>query len=314
MRRHTQRSLDSSKGQAGCHDLWFEPNGSRRIRLLRLFDHRTNACATLVFCARRYMIKPAFRIAFLQVAPIPGDLAHNRRAIEAAIFRAAQEGATWLITPELAVCGYTFTDTIGTSWILPQPDPWVSDLCRQIARLRVTLFLSHPERDRQTNRLYNSLFIITPDGRITAAHRKINTLQVGSESWSSPGDHAQPIAIAPVGPVGLLICADAYSPAIAQSLKAQGARLLVSSAAWAPGLHGPDGEWERCTTDTGLPLLVCNRTGPDRTLNFTKAESVVAKEGQRLISMQADRATLFLVDWDPGEATLVSSQFHQISL
>lgn len=260
------------------------------------------------------MIRPALRIALLHLAPVPGDLANNRRAIETAIVRAAQQGATWIITPELAVCGYTFADTLGTSWIQPQPDPWVSDLCRHVARLRITLFLSHPERDQKTDRLYNSLFVITPDGRIVSAHRKINALQVGSESWSSPGNRAQPIAIAPLGPVGLLICADAFSPAIAHNLKAQGARLLVSSAAWAPGLHGPNGEWERCTKDTGLPLLVCNRTGPDRTLNFTKAESVVAKDGRRLLSLQADHAALFLIDWDLDAQTLASSQFQQINL
>ena len=260
------------------------------------------------------MIRPAFRIALLHLAPVPGDLVNNRRAIEAAIVRAAEQGATWIITPELAVCGYTFADTLGTSWIQPQPDPWVSNLCRHVARLRVTLFLSHPERDSKTDRLYNSLFVVTPDGRIVVAHRKINTLRVGSESWSSPGDHAQPIAIAPVGLVGLLICADAFSPAIAQTLKAHGARLLVSSAAWAPGLHGPNGEWERCTKDTGLPLVVCNRTGPDRTLNFTKAESVVAKDGRRLLSLQADHTTIFLIDWDLDAHTLASTQFQQIDL
>jgi predicted amidohydrolase len=112
----------------------------------------------------------------------------------------------------------------------------------------------------------------------------------------------------------LLICADAFSPAIAQSHKAQGARFLLSSAAWAPGLHGPNGEWERCTNDTGLPLIVCNRTGPDRTLNFTKAESVIAQDGRRLLSLQSDRAALFIVDWDLAAQTLASTRFRRIDL
>lgn len=260
------------------------------------------------------MIRPTLRIAFLHLAPVSGDLAANRRAIEAAVVRAAQHGAKWILTPELAVCGYTFADTLGTSWIQSQPDPWVAGLCRQIARLRVTLFLSHPERDYNTDKLYNSLLVITPDGRLLASHRKINTLKVGSESWSSPGDQAHSIMVSPVGAVGLLICADAFSPGISQSLKAQGSQLLVSSAAWAPGLHGPNGEWEQCTKDTGLPLLVCNRTGPDRTLNFTKAESVVAKDGRRLLSLRSDQAALFLIEWDLAAQTLASTKFQQINL
>ena len=130
--------------------------------------------------------------------------------------------------------------TLGTDWIEPQPDQWVSSLCRLMAQLRVTLFLSHPERDSKTDTLYNSLFVITADGCIIGSHRKINALRVGSEAWSTPGHRAEPIALSPVGHVGLLICADAYTPAIANNLKAHGAQILVSSAAWAPGLHGPE--------------------------------------------------------------------------
>jgi predicted amidohydrolase len=51
------------------------------------------------------MIRPTFGIAFLYLAPAPGDLVANRRAIEGGIIRAARQGAKWILTPELAVCG-----------------------------------------------------------------------------------------------------------------------------------------------------------------------------------------------------------------
>ncbi len=254
------------------------------------------------------------RIAVLHLAPVPGAFSRNRRLIEHAIGLAAEAGAVWILTPELVVCGYGFADRFGTAWIKPQPDDWMSKICRLAARLRVTVFLSHPERDRQSHRLYNSLFVITPDGRLTGTHRKINTLRVGSEAWSSPGTEAVVCSVAPFGPIGLLICADAFSPDIAKSLKAQGATVLVSSAAWAPGLHGPNGEWERCTTDTGLPLFVCNRTGPDHTLDFRQAESVVAHGGRRLLSLASEQSSVFLIDWNVKTGTLASPRYRQIRL
>lgn len=73
---------------------------------------------------RAIMSTPSLRIALLHLAPIPGDLAHNRRLVETAIATAAGLGAAWIITPELCICGYSFADQIGTEWILPQPDPW----------------------------------------------------------------------------------------------------------------------------------------------------------------------------------------------
>ena len=141
----------------------------------------------------------------------------------------------------------------------------------------------------------HSVFVIAADGTILGTHRKINTLRGGTEAWSSPGDRVTPIPAEPFRRVGILICADAYSPGIAQSLQAQGAQLLVSSAAWAPGLHGPDGEWERCTRDTGLPLFVCNRTGPDRTLDFPEAESAIVKDGERLLAFRSKRSAIFTI-------------------
>lgn len=238
------------------------------------------------------------RLALLHLAPVVGDLAHNRRLVERAVAAAAEPGATWLITPELCITGYAFADAIGTDWIGEAPDAWTARLCRQVARLGVTVFLSHPERDPGTAALHNPVLVIAPDGRILGTHRKINTLPVGSEAWSTPGGLAAPIVVPPVGAVGIMVCADAYAPWIAKRLHAQGARLLVSAAAWAPGLHGPSGEWEQCTRDTGLPLLVCNRTGRDRVLDFTLGESVIVKDGERLLALQAPGSTVFTVDWD----------------
>jgi predicted amidohydrolase len=254
------------------------------------------------------------RVALLHLAPKPGALAHNRRLIERGIAAAADRGAAWVLTPELGVCGYTFADRIGTGWILPQPDGWVQGLCRLAARRCLTLFLSHPERDPRSGRLYNSLFVITPDGALGGRHRKVNTLRVGSESWSTPGEEMTAVVVPPIGAVGLLICADAYSPEHCRSLKARGVRLLVSAAAWAPGHHGPNGEWERCTGDTGAPLFVCNRTGPDRTLDFTAAESIVARDGARLLSLRSDRSAVFLLDWDLAARTLAAPGYRTVPL
>ena len=112
------------------------------------------------------------RIAMLHLAPIPGDLTRNRRLVETAVTAAARLGATWIITPELIVTGYTFADSIGTKWILPQPDSWMTHMSQLAARLRVTLFLSCPEQDRTSHKLYNSLFAIAANGTLVGTHRK----------------------------------------------------------------------------------------------------------------------------------------------
>jgi len=245
----------------------------------------------------------SLRMAFLHLAPIPGDLEGNRALVESAITYAAREGADWIITPELCVCGYSFTDIIGTDWIRPQPGRWMQGICRSAARLGVTLFLSHPERDPETNKLYNSVFVIGPDGFVCGRHRKLRTLKTGAEAWSSPGEKVVPITAPPLEKVGVLICADVYGSEIAGKMKDQGAEILVSSAAWNPGLHGPSGEWERRSLETGLPLVVCNRTGKDLVLDFRNAESVVAWRGQRLHTFKSEQSAIFFLDWASHKET-----------
>jgi 5-aminopentanamidase len=235
------------------------------------------------------------RIAFLHLAPTPGALEQNRQLVETALAAAADAGAEWVITPELVTTGYEFAEHLGTDWIESQPDHWVQGIAALALRRRLTVFLSVPERVGE--KLYNSMIAIDRRGRIAGRHRKINALRVGAESWSTPGETISPVDIDGFGLVGMLICADAFTPVIAASLADQEARALVSSAAWGPGLHGPNGEWEAVSQATSLPVFVCNRTGQERQIDFTIAQSVVANRGRRVVSFTAPRNAIFWVDW-----------------
>jgi len=238
------------------------------------------------------------RIAFLHLSPVPGEFSANRDRIRRGIEAAADKGARWILTPELATCGYTFTNNHGLDWIAPAPDPWCTGIGDMAAQRGVSVFLATPERDRETDILYNSLLVFDGVRGFVGSHRKVKPLRVGSEAWSSPGTVATVLPIDDFGPVGLLICADACAIDLADEMKRRGARALVSSANWSQGMHGPTGEWEAITARTGLPLFVCNRTGQDGGMPFTSAETVVAAGGCRHLSFSSPDASLVLVDWD----------------
>ena len=243
--------------------------------------------------------------------PMVGNLAHNCRLLEIAIDTAADKGAQWLIAPELCLCGYHFVSRIGTSWVAPYTEDKCIHTVRQAAaRRRMTVFLSHPERDSQTGKLHNTVIVIGDDGTIVGTQRKIHVIPQ-CEGWSSPGTASTPIAL-PSVVVGILICADAYTPPLAKNLKDQGAQLLISSAAWGPCPHGPDGAWEARSRETGLPLFVCNRTGAEDGISFHDAESVVIKDGKRLLAFRGHESALLLIDWDYHAQTMASDGYKQV--
>jgi N-carbamoylputrescine amidase len=213
----------------------------------------------------------------------------------------------------MCISGYLFADKIGTDWIRPQPDDWMRSFCQLVKQHPMTVFLSHPERDPKTDNLYNTVFVINPQGEIIGQHRKIKTLQ-GPEAWSSPGSECIPVSCDGVR-VGLLVCADSYRPDVPQELKKNGAQVLVSPAAWGPGGCAPAGEWEQRTVDTGLPIMVCNRSGKERAdLDFQEAVSVVAKDGVRLLSGFSGRSVVLTFDWDLDAMTLLSQDYHRTYL
>jgi N-carbamoylputrescine amidase len=236
----------------------------------------------------------SLRIAFLHLAPELGALDENRALIESGTRRAASLGAEWVLSGELVVPGYRFAELIGTQWIAAQPDKWLLRLAQLSADFGVASFVSHPERDATSGRLFNSLFVIGGDGRILGRHRKLHPTP-GSERWASPGELSPPVLVDGIH-VGLLVCADAYAAEPALRLRDAGAQLLVSSAAWWPGGWGPKGEWEARTRDTGLPMIVCNRTGRDGESQMSGAESVIVDRGRKLLAVRTPDSTVFVVD------------------
>jgi predicted amidohydrolase len=233
-------------------------------------------------------------VAFLHLAPELGALDHNRSLIEYGTRVAADSGADWVLSGELVVPGYRFEPLIGTNWIAEQPDSWMRRLARLSSDLGVVNFVSHPEREAVTGKMFNSLFVIGRNGQILGRQRKLDPTP-GSEDWSSAGEPGRPIPVDGIK-VGLLICADAYKALPALRLRDAGAHLLVSSAAWWPGEWGPKGEWEARTLDTDLSMIVGNRTGCDHESQLFSSESVVVDRGEKLLTLRAPESTVFIVD------------------
>ncbi|XUX00128.1 MAG: carbon-nitrogen hydrolase family protein [Dehalogenimonas sp.] len=252
------------------------------------------------------------RISFLHLEPRLGDLEYNRALIERGILKASSLGAEWVITPELALSGYFFSEVIGIDWIKPQPDDWTQKLC-QIAKDReLNLIIGQPERDLKSGLLYNSAFAIDSSGKITGKHRKVCVHPGPEEGWSTPGDGVEPISINGFK-VGILICADIYSPDLALQMKNRGAQLLICPAAWG-AKYGPGDRWEKRTAETGLPLWVCNRTGREKEVDWTGGESIVAKDGNRLLVHSGSDSCVLFFDWDMKTMESFGERFEIMSI
>lgn len=234
------------------------------------------------------------RLALLHMASVPGDFAANRAMLERGLAIAAQHGADVLLTPELALSGYEFRAVLGLDWIPTMPDPWLRNFGRKAGRLGITPVIGTPDRDADGN-LRNAMLVLGPDGNVVGSHWKINVIPDVVEGWAVPGTDTIPVDVHGI-PTGLLICADSYNAKNAAQAARLGARLLLSSAAWMPGEMGPQGIWEARTRETGLPLVVCNRTSIDPSSDASRSRSVGVINGVRTFSYHSAHSHVLLVD------------------
>ena len=244
------------------------------------------------------------RISLLHLALEAGDLQGNNELLERGIHTAAAAGSDWVFAPELCWAVDHGSDIIGTDWIDGQPDKWTTRICELARSLKLMVLFGHAERV-EAGKLYNSAFLVNQEGAVVGRHRKINT---HAETWASSGQSAQPIPWNGIK-IGILICADSYTSESARALRSKGAQMLVSPAAWAPGLYGPEGEWEQRTIETGLPLIVCNRNGKEATMTFCDAQSLVIKNGKRLLMHSSERSAVMTFQWDLDGMLPTSKQF-----
>lgn len=246
------------------------------------------------------LIKPAaqsIRIALLHFAPRYDDVSHNLAQLERLFFQAVELHADLILTPELAVSGYEFYKILGSEWIKTDGPAILAKFTQLARENHVALVLGSPSYAAESGKYYNAAIFIDEHGQVIGTHHKRLVLP-GAEAWSSPGTELKPV-VWRGHQIGLLICADAYPAHLAAELTRQGAEVLFSLAAWAPGLHGPEGEWEQRSQETGLPILVCNRTGQGALVNFEGSSSVIAAEGRRLAEYSDKKPAILTMDFNP---------------
>jgi len=234
------------------------------------------------------------RIVFLHLAPRYDNVQHNVALLETLFDEAVELRADLILTPELAVSGYEFYKLLGKEWIRTD-SPGILEKFSQLARKNhVALVLGCPSYEANSDQYHNAAIFIDEHGRVIGEHHKVLVLP-GAEGWSSPGAESKPVAWRG-HKIGLLICADAYPANLTAELAQQGADVLFSLAAWAPGFHGPGGEWEQRSKETGLCVFVCNRTGKGALVDFEGSSSVVVAGGRKVAEYADKRPAILTID------------------
>jgi predicted amidohydrolase len=179
------------------------------------------------------------RAACIQMRSTP-EIAPNIDAADALIRAAAEQGATFVATPEMTNLLDIRPGQARSKIKSEANEPCLMALSDLARSLRITLLIGSlavalPDDERFANRSY----LIGPDGEIRARYDKIHMfdVEIGDgqayrESKAYRAGRTATVADTPMGRIGMTICYDLRFPHLYRALGQAGAELITIPAAF----------------------------------------------------------------------------------
>lgn len=239
-----------------------------------------------------------------------GPLKRNITLLLEALEIAGQKGANWVVTPETSVQGYYFHRIDKMAKL--EPAFYMEKVREILNKYGMYLFLGCGEYVSEENCNYNTQTIIGPEGSVIGKHKKTHAYGQ-SEAWAACGTGYEVFEVEGIK-VAPLVCADAWYPETWQSLKEQGAELVVDVAAWPPTevCGNPLPRWLENTKNYQLPMILCNQTGLNPWMDMTVGQSVVIDRGELCLEYSGAPA-LLLFNWEE-KINKPASQTYEVVL
>ena len=276
----------------------------------------------------------AKRIALAQVNPTVGDLDGNAERIRSFTARAREAGASLVIFPELALCGYPPRDFLDMPEFVERCAAAAAALAREGDWSRgMAVAFGFPEKAEGAPPpgLYNAVALVE-GGRLAAVGRKslLPTYDVFDETrYFLPAGESTTAAGGPAGVrLGLSVCEDIWNdkrfwdqPRYARDpvaeLVAAGAGLVVNVSA-SPYALGKAALRERmlgaAARSHATPVAYVNQVGGNDSLVFDGGSMLVGRDGTVLARAPQFAEALLVADLDGERARVLSPDGGELPL
>jgi predicted amidohydrolase len=246
------------------------------------------------------------RVAAVQMCS-RDDLAGNLDQAAELVDEAAAAGAGWIALPE----NFAYLRREGTPFPCAQglDGDIVGFVAERAQHHRVWILGGSFPELAEGDRVYNTSFLVSPEGKVEAVYRKIHLFDVDlseqgggvfSESLTiAPGSDVV-VAKTPFGGVGLSICYDLRFPELYRAMSERGVRFLTVPAAFARET-GRD-HWElllraravECQAFVVAPAQWGNHS-PDRS---SHGRSLIVDPWGLVLAQAPDRPCVIVADCD----------------
>ncbi len=240
------------------------------------------------------------KVAYYQFNPRFGRSEAN---IAQCVNRLQELEADLVVLPELFASGYQFVSEMEVHEVAEARSggPTLDAMCG-LAREK-NFFVVGGFAEKEEDRLYNSAFLIGPEGLIDV-YRKSH-LFAEEKLWFTPGDTPYKIHDIGVAKIGIMICFDWIFPEVARSLALLGADIICHPANLVLP-HCPQATITRAL-ENRVFIILANRIGREargekKPLTYIGKSRVVGPTGKILAESAEDAEELMVIEIDPQKA------------
>ena len=258
-------------------------------------------------------ISQSMHLAIAQINCTVGDIAGNSDKIVAALSHAKAQGASLLITPELALTGYPPEDLLLREDFNQASETALIELAKKTQG--ITLLVGHPRVFEGA--CYNAASVLQ-DGKIIATYHKQalpNHTVFDELRYFKAG--TTPLVFEHQGvKCGVLICADIWEANPAKIAKQAGAEILLTLNASPYHMEKQDSRHEvarQRVLETGLALVYTNLVGGQDELVFDGASFVLDRSGAVVQQLPAFEEALSLVEIDSSAGNKANPNQAQVT-
>lgn len=235
------------------------------------------------------------RLAVYQGPGASGDLPANLAIIRGVAARAAAEGASLVVFPELFTTGYNLGARL-RDLAEPLSGPSRDAIGTAAADAGLAILTGFCERDGA--RLFNSAVLVGRDGSVLAVHRKCHLYGQMEGELFTPGDALSVVELERLR-VGILICYDVEFPEAVRALALAGAELVaVPTTLMAPCDVVARTLVPARAAENQIFVAYANRIGSEGDLAYIGQGCIVGPGGADLARAGGEEERLLVADLD----------------
>jgi predicted amidohydrolase len=180
-----------------------------------------------------------FKIALAQVSASERKRDNLKRGVEL-IRTAFERGAELIVLPEQFMA-YVPIDAPAARYVGLAEEvagEFVSGLAAEARKRRVHVVAGILEKSGRKDKVYNTVVMIGPDGRVISTHRKLQLFDSFGFKESSrfePASELEGAFKTGLGRMGMMTCYELRFPEMARILALQGAKVIIVPTAWLAG-------------------------------------------------------------------------------